>query len=167
MAETHAKNYDGFDPTIHATNEDGTPKLKSDGTYAKKRGRKAGKGEPLPDIASENRVENLPLESAPIQPERPKISAEAAARQAANWFIGMGVMVFGKEWEPESKDEAQGLKLAFKDYFDASGTPDIPPGVALVAALGAYGFQRFQHENTQSKIQKAWFWIKAKISGKL
>lgn len=31
-----------FNPEIHAINKDGTPKLKKDGTFAKKRGRKSG-----------------------------------------------------------------------------------------------------------------------------
>lgn len=163
ITEGHAKSYEGFDPTIHATNEDGTPKMRADGSgYAKKRGRKAGKGEALPDVA---RVENLPL-VAPVE-EKPRISAEQMSRQCANWFIGCGVMIFGKEWEPETKDEAVGLKTAFKDYFDAAGTPDLPPSLGLIAALGAYSLGRIQHENTRGKIGRAWFWLRAKVTGKL
>lgn len=163
IVNDHAKSYEGFDPQIHASGADGSPVYRADGSFAKKRGRKAGKGEPLPSPGEVlNRQQVAPL-APPPEPEKPRLPPEAAARMMTNVLINSCVMIFGKEWEPEDKNESDGLKNAFKDYFDASGSPDIPPGFILVAALGTYAAPRIRHENTMSKIRNIGIWIKHKL----
>lgn len=142
----------GFDPAIHASNPDGTPKRRANGEYAKKRGRKAGTGN-LPGIfsAPANKPENEQAET----PQRPRVSSEQAAKMAANTVINLAVIVCGEEiGMPESQDEANGLKICFKDYFDAKGVPDIPPELGIVLGIAAYFGPRLLKEQTLTRLDK-------------
>lgn len=156
IAAAHSEKHAGFDPEIHAVNPDGTPKFKLDGSYAKKRGRKAGAAgaRPLPDTSI-----------ADGQETQQGISTEEAARQSANTFINGARLLFGDEWEPETKAEAENLKNSFKNYYDARGVPNIPPEFGLVVALSAYSIPRLTKENTQTKLQKVAGWAKKKFGG--
>jgi hypothetical protein len=136
-------NYDGFDPNAHAVNADGTPRMKSTGGYAAKRGRKPGqtsaikKGSPIVSMG----VADLGAQN------------EATAKLCANILINGGVQVFGDHWKPTDKAEAEGLKCAFKDYFDSIGGVNLPPSVALIIAVGMYSAPRVMHPDSQAKIQ--------------
>lgn len=133
-------SFPGFDPSVHASNPDGTPKLRGDGTYQKKRGRKPGQKSAGGLIATTGATVD-------------KISNEEAARQMCNAAITAAVGLIGPEWAPENKQESEGLVLAVKNYFDAKGQVDLPPEAGLVIAVVAYSGKRFmEHENTRQKV---------------
>jgi hypothetical protein len=133
-----AEANDGFDPLLHAVNPDGTPKRKVDGSYAMKRGRKSGAA---PSTSS----------AAPASVEV-TINTDEAARQSCNMLINGAVLLFGEQFEPRDKAEAEGLKTSFKNYFDARGVPNVPPEVGLAVALLAYSLPRITHEKTVSRF---------------
>jgi hypothetical protein len=139
MVSGVSEAHDGFDPLVHAINPDGTPKRKVDGSYAMKRGRKSG-AVPTPN-------------SSPVQvAQTPTINADEAARQSCNMLINGAVLLLGEQWEPRDKDEAKGLQISFKNYFEARGVPNVPPEVGLVVAVLAYSLPRVTHEKTVSRF---------------
>jgi hypothetical protein len=156
IAATHAQAHEGFDPDVHAVNEDGTPKKKADGSFAKKRGRKSGAAaSALPPKA----VSPLASVGEPV-----KISADEAARQSANLVINAAVWTLGAEvGQPRDKAEAEGLKLSFKNYFEARGVPNIPPEIGLFIAVGSYIGPRLYSEVGKTKMEKLTIWFKAKL----
>jgi hypothetical protein len=134
--------HEGFDPLTHAVNPDGTPKRKVDGSYAMKRGRKSG-AQPSPNSTS----------SAPAQvAQTPTINVDEASRQSCNMLINGAVLLFGEQWAPQDKEEAKGLQISFKNYFEARGVPNVPPEVGLVVAVLAYSLPRLTHEKTVSRF---------------
>lgn len=150
-----AEANEGFDPLLHAVNPDGTPKRKVDGSYAMKRGRKSGAA---PSTSS----------AAPAAQEI-TINTDEAARQSCNMLINGAVLLFGEQFEPRDKAEAEGLKTSFKNYFDARGVPNVPPEVGLAVALLAYSLPRITHEKTVSRfgqIKLRLFEIWSAIRGK-
>lgn len=161
MTASHAKTYEGFDPTIHAQNEDGSPKLKTDGSYALKRGRKAG------SVAAALPPKNAPQKNAVGEPaivSHPTISIDEAARQSANLVINAAVWTLGEEvGKPLDKGEADGLKLSFKNYYEARGVPDIPPEIGLFIAIGSYIGPRLMHEKSKTKLERIGSWIQTKL----
>ena len=150
-----AEANDGFDPLLHAVNPDGTPKRKVDGSYAMKRGRKSGAA---------------PSTSSPVAAaQEVTINTDEAARQSCNMLINGAVLLFGEQFEPRDKAEADGLKTSFKNYFDARGVPNVPPEVGLAVALLAYSLPRITHEKTVSRfgqIKLRLFEIWSAIKGK-
>lgn len=142
-----AKNYEGFDPMAHAVNPDGSPRMKSTGGFAAKRGRKPGQTSAA--ATSGKRITQVAMLTGP------DVSAqnEATAKLCANILINGGVQVFGDHWKPSDKNEADGLKCAFKDYFDSIGGVNLPPSVALLIAVGMYSAPRVMHPDSQAKIQ--------------
>lgn len=160
IAEAHSASYEGFDPSIHAINDDGTPKKKTDGSYALKRGRKANSAASAlpPKNAPQNVGVGVRAENSVT------ISADEAARQSANLVINVAVWTLGEEvGKPIDKAEADGLKLSFKNYYDVRGVPNIPPEIGLILALGSYMGPRLMHEKSQSKMDKVKLWLASKI----
>jgi hypothetical protein len=142
VLEPIVKNYEGFDPNAHAVNADGTPRMKSGGGFAAKRGRKPGQ-------TSQGKSAATKSATLPVSPQN-----EVTAKLCANILINGGVQLFGPHWAPIDKQEGDSLKGAFKDYFDSIGGVDLPPGIALVIAVGMYTLPRVMHEETQKKIDK-------------
>lgn len=147
ITNRHADSLDLFDPAIHATNADGSPRIKADGTYARKRGRKAGGAAKTPV----ERVEDVRVDPA-----------DAAACQAANLVINGCTMAFGPQWSA-SPAEAAGMRGAFRDYFAARGVPAVPPEIGLAVVLLAYAAPRIDREKASGKIAMAWQWIKMRL----
>jgi hypothetical protein len=142
VLEPIVKNYEGFDPNAHAVNADGTPRMKTGGGFAAKRGRKPGQTSQGKNVATKSAT----LQASPQN--------EVTAKLCANVLINGGVQLFGPHWAPIDKQEGDSLKGAFKDYFDSIGGVDLPPGIALVIAVGMYTLPRVMHEETQKKIDK-------------
>lgn len=138
MVATVSESHEGFDPALHAVNPDGTPKRKVDGSYALKRGRKAGQSAPAAGPA--------------VATAEVTINTDEAARQSCNMLINGAVLLLGDQWEPRDKDEAKGLQISFKNYFDARGVPNVPPEVGLAVAVLAYSLPRITHEKTVSRF---------------
>lgn len=165
IAKTHSDDYAGFDPSIHATNDDGTPKLKADGTYAKKRGRKAGASAPSalpPKNAGQKGAASSGATNSPLNDEAEKI--DAVSRMSANMVINAAVWTMGEEvGKPTSKNESDGLLFAFRNYYEVRGVPNIPPELGLLVAIGAYIGPRLRHEKMRPKVaiiaEKVKSWI--------
>lgn len=161
IAEAHAESYAGFDPELHAVNADGTPRRKTDGSYALKRGRKAtGAHNALPPKnAQKTSAVGEAANAGPIL-----INVDEAARQSANLVINASVWICGQEiGQPIDKAEAQGLQLSFKNYYDARGVPNIPPEIGLLLALGSYVAPRLMHEKTRPRMERLVMWAREKV----
>lgn len=140
LASVHATAYAGFDPAIHRTDAQGVPIRTPSGRYAKK---------PRSELQSGNSGSlTTPVQSS----AQPKIDNLPLAKQLCNIAVNGAVRVFGPEWAPVDKAEADGLSFAFRDYFDARGVPKMPPEVILLLAVFGYALPRLNHENTQSKL---------------
>ena len=144
---------DGFDPSVHAVGLDGKPRMRGDGSFALKRGRKPG-GQSSPRVAAKPSP-SVEQKSGPIfaGAEQEQISNAEAAKQFCNLAIGTMVALVGPEWAPESNDEAKALSTSVKNYFDAKGQIQLSPEWGLAVAVIAYSVPRFRHENTVSKFQ--------------
>lgn len=162
-------SHPGFDPSIHATDTaTGEPKRKVDGSYAMRRGRKAG-AKPLPpkDGAANPGAKIDSVSSEQVSPAQIRISAEEAGRQSANLLINAAVWICGEEiGKPQDKAEAEGLKFSFVNYYEVRGVPNIPPEIGLLAAVFSYIAPRYQKSvEAKTKFEKLTFWIKSKIGG--
>lgn len=165
---SQAIQYVGFNPEIHATNEDGTPRTKKDGSFALKRGRKSSAVLPSGESA-------LPDAPTPVSANKveaaKKINYKALGKVYAGIFIGGTASIIGPEWNPANKEEQTNLENAFSAYAESTGAQDLPPGLALVMTVAMYGAARLQHENTRSKfatlkdkLKIGFLWLKNKVA---
>lgn len=150
-----------FDASIHAADDDGTPKLTLHGRFAKKRARdKKSATKPAESRLGTGTTKVDPKAQADLQ-------ARAAGTVAARSLIMLGIVLGGDEWQPMRNeefglDEAAQLDKAFGEYFAAKGWTDIPPGWALSIAIGGYALPRFFMPKTRSRLQRAKDWVAAK-----
>lgn len=167
------KDADGnsFDPSIHKTNKSGEPTLSTLGKLVKKPGRKPGRSSAKQESFVAGR-DDRPTPQAQ-QDAKNRLQARASGTMTANLILQIGIVAGGEEWQPRVNaeiglDEKTMLENAFADYFEATGKTDIPPGMALTIAIGAYALPRFTMPKTQSRIGKAkdaikkW-WINRKL----
>lgn len=120
---------EAFDASIHAVNEDGSPRLTAEGRFAKKRGRG---GTRKADREEEG--------------ER-----KAAAATCTTLFLSLARGIGGEEWQPED-GEREEIQQSFEEYFTAAGTIDLPPGLALVVSLAGFGMRRLDRPETRRRI---------------
>ena len=163
---SQAMQYVGFNPEIHATNEDGTPRTKKDGSFALKRGRKSGAVLP----SGESALPDAPTPVSNKVEAAKKINYKALGKVYAGIFIGGTASIIGPEWNPANKEEQANLENAFSAYAESTGAQDLPPGLALVMTVAMYGAARLQHENTRSKfaalkdkLKIGFLWLKNKV----
>lgn len=167
--ESAISQWVGFDPSIHATNPDGTPKLRGNGSYALKRGRKKGSTFSV----SENNPGNADVVDHPAQAQAPITSAPQAAAATLNnaqtalflvsTVTGVLSRAIGPEWAAE-KNETKGLTDATKAYLDATGGITLSPGIALSLAIASYAAPRFAHENTRSRFGRIYDWCRDRVA---
>lgn len=149
-----------FDPAIHATNADGSPKLTPTGRFAK-----------LSKSTRESTL-RVPGKQPATSPAAPasvskEMAARASGKGAANLFIMGCLVIGGEEWMPQADpksglNEREMLEAAFGDYFVATGKTDLPPGWALAAGIFMYAGRRLGMPKTQSRIAKVKSWLVAK-----
>lgn len=168
IVAAHVETHTGFDPTIHASNEDGSPKRKADGSYAMKRGRKAGGSLPPKSGSAQVKDAATPVQEdmrVQVAPERPRMSPEQAARQSANLLINGCVLLCGEQiGTPKDKAEAEGLLFSFKDYYEARGVPNLPPEIGLLIGVSMYVIPRVRESETaKGKITRLIEWAKSKM----
>ncbi len=113
---------ESFNPDIHEVDSLGNPRLTIGGKYRRKRGNGARKN-----------VAEIP--TAPVNPMPNVNRYKASATMIAGLMFTTGQAAFGKAWKP-SDDEKAGIEEAFATYFAAKGFDDIPPGLALILAIG-------------------------------
>lgn len=165
IVSAHEGSHPGFDPAIHAVADDGSPKRRADGSYAMKRGRKAGQTTNLPPKGNASASPQVSVGESPTENGTVKIAPDEAARQSANLIINMAVWICGEEiGKPQDKAESEGLKISFVNYYEARGVPNIPPELGLFAALGSYIVPRFRKsEKARGLIERSVMWIRSKV----
>lgn len=156
-----------FDPSVHVTGPDGNGVMTVRGTWAQKRGRKAGNSAP---VTNPGTVRNSTLGGPAAPPSPQALHAQQLAQQeaqsraagvaAAEMLFVAGQAIGGDEWAPMlnksiGMDERSMMHGAFGEYFVKSGTKDIPPGAALTFCIMAYIAPRFAMPKTQSRYQRA------------
>lgn len=155
-----ATAYAGFDPAVHATNPDGSPRMKKGGGYAMKRGRKSGD----PAAATAPRTSTI---SSANPSDEVRIGNDQAALMLAGMTVGVCTTLLGTEWMVTAATEKKGLVDATRAYLDATGGMDMSPGTALVLSWGgAYAFPRLALPETQSRLARFGSWVKSAVSRK-
>lgn len=134
-SETNSPTSDGrepsnspteFDPKIHSSNPDGSPKLTKTGKLRLKPGRRSG------SQASERL--NLPEQREPdFTPRESELG-----RQYCGLFLGAGGGALGPDFLPEDDKERVNLEHTFSEWAKRTGQDDLPPNLALVASLSMY-----------------------------
>ena len=137
-----------FDPDLHLTNSDGSPKLNADNTLRRRRKRKK-----TSRTVSEAAGQQLTADQ--------QHAARMAGVAAANTFISFCRYVGGEEWIPQKDstqgiDEQQELEKATGDYFVYKQWTEFSPGVTLALVAAMYVTPRLTLPKTQSKIKSAY-----------
>lgn len=145
-----------FDDVIHRIDDNGNPVKNKNGSWQKKRGRKAGEN----------------TQAAPATVTIQNTTAEDEARHrtsviAANCVFRIGVAIGGDEWEPIvnpaiGRNEPMEMVNAFDAYFKETGTIDLPAWAILVLTIGMYAAPRMTMPKTQSRVGIMWTIVKAK-----
>lgn len=156
-----------FNAAIHATNADGSPRKTITGRFALKRGKKSGAA-PSATSQPATSIKGVVVPGASAQQSAKEQAARQGGAGAANLMLMCAVGLGGDEWQPRRDekscmDEKLMLETAFGDWFAAHEWQDLPPGLALVAAIGIYAMPRFQMPKTQTRMQKFKGWLGAKI----
>lgn len=133
LSSAAAQAYDGFDATIHAVDKDGTPIRTASGSWAKKRGRKAGS-----TVTPVAQAGNSQVPTAAVV--EPKIDNTVAAKMMAGMSVAGLCMLFGEDWDTDDKNEQKALVDSWRGYFEATGGMDASPATGLLFAYGAYAF---------------------------
>ena len=172
---TAVEQWIGFDPAVHSVNPDGTPRLRVDGSYARKRGkggRKSGDGENGDSLFSTDTISPGPMVGATAQGPSPTPTATTTApqmnsAQAATMLVVACTTVMcklvGPEWAAE-KPEQKALADATKIYLDSKGGLNVTPEMGLFIAISMYAVPRLAHENTRSKFGKVVDWTHDRIA---
>jgi hypothetical protein len=170
-AEGKDSGGNSFNPAIHAVNADGTPRKTVTGRYALKRGKKANSSADSKNsqsVKTGTAARGIVLPGAPAQASATEQEARIAGAGAANMFFAVRVGVGGTEWAPRI-DEKSGMnekvmmEHAAGDYFAAKGWGDLPPGLALFAAVCMYALPRLSMPQTKTRMQRFRIWIGSKI----
>lgn len=146
-----------FDPTIHVSDANGEPVKTTKKKWRKRPGRKA---------SAESGQSRVSAPSAPkVSPvDESRAKSFATGKFAAASLIQLGIVVGGEEWHPMKNDEMgvdeRGmLENAFGEFFAANDMTDIPPGWALVIAVGGYALPRLGAPKTRTRLEKAKEWL--------
>lgn len=174
---TAVEQWIGFDPAVHSVNPDGTPRLRVDGSYARKRGkggRKSGTDDGTgsddlfgyPDTIHPGPAVGGVSATVPQQPAPPTApnmsSAQASAMLVVACTTVMAKLV-GPEWAAE-KPEQKTLIDATKIYLDSKGGLNVTPEMGLFIAVSMYAVPRLAHENTRSKFGQMVDWTRDRIA---
>ena len=159
--------YPGFDPVIHATDENGQPIPKKGGGWQKRRGKKSGSvSNTKPTVQSQ-----LGKINANSGPSTKELAAREAGRAAAGMIFQAGMLLGGEEWQPliDSDlgiNEPVTMAKAWGDYFVAKDIEDFPPGIALSIALIGYAVPRLTQPKTKTRLQRLGLWVKEKLANR-
>ncbi len=160
----------GFNPAIHAADADGNPILTKDGAFRNKPGRKKG-----PSVVGSPSTDNMAKPQQPSKAEIARIELEnraaVAGAGAANLLITAGVLIGGPDFVPGKSpltglDEREFLTGEFKQYFIATNRADLPPGLALAAAVLIYVAPRFAKPAVAIRFAGMKSWIVSKFKKK-
>lgn len=148
-----------FDPQIHETESDGSPKLTLGGKLRRKRGKGATNVESYVLQKSQEQEK-----AKAVQSRRMAVAAATEMTQQLGKFVGGEAASFIKNDE-YGVDERANIFHAYDAYFEAKNINDFPPGVALTLALGGYGIRVMATEPAKNRSKSVWYGIKSKIGG--
>ena len=151
----------GFDPALHLTNPDGTPRLTKKGAYMRKRG-------PANGSSPKSKTGDADLFAGTVTAPAPASAAaqlnnRAVAAMLVTTCTALAEKVIGPEWKAE-KDESKALTDAARVYLDSIGGVEISPGAALAIAVVGYSLPRLAVPNTQTKLQKLGGWVSSRVA---
>lgn len=131
---------ESFDPSVHSSKPDGTPTYTTSGRFRKKRGG--------PEI-----VDRPTKPNTSVGPSSNSGTGDYRAASVAICGIGFGVAqsLFGEAWKPQSAEQSN-IESAVETYFRAKGIIDLPPGIVVVLAVGAYALPRVNDPITRERF---------------
>jgi hypothetical protein len=88
---------------------------------------------------------------APVAPGPDKYDLAAEMYCRAFYAAADGLFAGKGEWAPDDDAEHVGLRQSAAAYMRAKGMEDLPPGPALLIAVGTFGAKRIQRPNTQTR----------------
>jgi hypothetical protein len=154
-----------FDPALHAVDSTGAPivgdrnRLKMRQQVGSSKGRpvrvKSVVGKPA-EAASDAE----PAASSPAGVEVDESKLKAAAAVLTGGFFTVAQILGGDDFKPESIDEAGTiseralLESSVADYLRATGSTDIPPGIALAIVAGSIIAKRAPRPAVQARFAK-------------
>ena len=148
-----------FDPALHQTNPDGSPKLSpKTGRLMKRR-------------APRDRKSSVAQPDAPLQGGGEATQIKMAATATVESIGMLGRMLGGEEWafvrsvEHSIDEKAAGID-AFTQYYTSKGVTDVPPGVIITIWALSYIGPRMAMPQTKSRFNLAVAWVKNKLSRK-
>lgn len=128
--------------------------LNKDGTVRKKPGRKPGQKTATPAPAADGETATL-SPAAPKSPQEKKavrLGCDQTARAILGTAVGAMRGLVGPEWDFQSQEEADGMRIALAAFIEAKGGGEMSPELALLLVTCGYAGPRFAHENTRSKF---------------
>lgn len=144
--------------------------LNKDGTVRKKPGRKPGQKTAAP-VAPEAGDTATLSPAAPKSPQEKKavrLGCEQTARAILGTTVGALREFIGPEWDFQSQEEADGMRIALAAYIESKGGGEMSPEMAMLLVSCGYVAPRFKHENTRTKVggffKGAWEAIKGVFS---
>lgn len=144
LIDSHASIYPGFDPEVHAVDEHGAPIPK---TY---------KGQVKP---GEYRKKRRGVTQAVAEVTVGRADNTENAKMIGNMAISAAVIVFGEQWAPKERAEADAMTGALRNYLDSRPGATMSPGVALAFVCMAYASTRLVHAETQSRLRRFGGWV--------
>ena len=150
-----------FNPAIHESMPDGTPRLSPSGKLRRKRGG-GGKGP---------RSSFVPPADAPAAPDQSAIESAAKIKATAEGMTNMtfliATVIGGPDFRPiinDKENEREQFVSAYTGVCEAYGYSDMPPWMALAFVATAFTARRFINpEFTEFKERKAGWVTRFKI----
>jgi len=146
----------GFDPNIHATNKDGSPKLTASGNFAKKRGRKS-----VLNTGQKSDKE----QKAEAEAEKQKQENLHAAQMTSLLLETAQCKFISDDFRYSDIERQTNIDLWDKTYEYYGGVA-IPPPLALAVDHMAIILVRANKPTTKDKITIFKTWLKTKFSRK-
>jgi hypothetical protein len=173
-----------FRPGFHRVKADGSPFTGKRGQFMPRGGRKKGlageqgklpfkaeapaqTGSTVPEKFPGCEPTKAPDPAAPAVPATPVITPEvmaasdAAVESSLRTFYFVADSTFGGkgEWQPDDKEEHEGLKAAAIAWMRAGNIKPPPAWVTFLFSVFAYGFSRMGRANTARRLV-GWFpWL--------
>lgn len=126
--------------------------LNRDGSIRKKPGRKPGQKYGTSETTS------APSSEAPAAPKSPqekkavRLGCDQTARAVLNMVVGGMRELVGPEWDFQSQEEADGMRIAVAAYIESKGGGEMSPELALFLVTTGYAAPRFKEPNTREKF---------------
>lgn len=132
----HAVATETFDPSIHETMPDGSPRLTLGGQFRRKRGRRSN---------------TVPagINGAPTQAS---VDYKGTAQFLCAVVFGGLESLFGPAWKPQPQ-ESQNIEAQAARVCEKYGVADLPPVMGLCLAFGVYAVPRLADSETQYRAR--------------